>query len=142
MLASWSIIELYFAFKIIFRHSIAILYLTLDMSSIASSSLRQASRLCAKQISSAGLIRTATVSRVLPVSAQKISRRRYVSETKKDNAQVNVETAIMPDQKPFFTETSKLPENQPMRGTTTDADVMMSPIAGILDLRCFILRRC
>jgi cysteine desulfurase len=103
------------------------------MSSIASSSLRQASRLCAKQVSSAGLIRTATASMVLPVCAQKISRRGYVSETKKGNAQVNVESAIMADQKAFFAETGKLPEDQPMQGTTANADAMMSPIAGVFD---------
>jgi cysteine desulfurase len=114
----------------------------LNMSSFASSSLRQASRLCAKQASSAGLIRTATVSRVLPVPAQKLSRRGYVSETKKDNAQVNVETAIMADQKAFFAETGKLPENQPTQGITANTDSMMSPIAGTLDSGCCILRWC
>jgi cysteine desulfurase len=100
------------------------------MSNIASSSLRQASRLCAKQVSSAGLIRTTHLSRAVPASAQRISRRGYVSETKKDNAQVNVETAIRADQKAFFAETGKLPENQPMQGTAANADAMMSPIAG------------
>jgi cysteine desulfurase len=112
------------------------------MSNIASSSLRQASRLCAKHTSSAGLIRTGTVSRALPFSAQKISRRGYVSETKKDNAQVSAETAIMADQKAFFAETGKLPENLPMQGTTAYADAMMSPIAGILDSICWILGWC
>lgn len=100
----------------------------LNMSSIASNSLRQASRLCTKQVSSAGLGRAATVSRVLPVSTQKISGRRYVSETKKDNAQVNVETAIMADQKAFFVEPGKLLENQPTQGTP---DAIMSPIASM-----------
>lgn len=111
----------------------------LNMSNIASSSLRQASRLCAKQVSSAGLIRAAPLSRVVPASAQRISRRGYVSETKKDNAQVNVETAIRADQKAFFAEAGKLPENQPMQGTTANADVMMSPIAGMSEYKCCIL---
>ena len=101
-----------------------------NMSNIASTSLRQASRLCAKQISSTGLIRSASLPRVLPISGQIISRRGYVSETKKDNAQVNVETTIRADQKAFFAETGKLPQNQPMQGTTVNADAMMSPIAG------------
>jgi len=111
----------------------------LNMSNIASSSLRQASRICAKQVSSAGLIRVAPLSRVIPASAQKISRRGYVSETKKDNAQVNVETAIRADQKAFFAETGKLPENQPIQGTTANVDAMMSPIAGMSECKCFIL---
>ena len=99
------------------------------MSNIASTSLRQASRVCSKQVSSASLIRCASIPRVLPVAA-KTSKRGYVSETKKGNAQVNVETAIRADQKAFFAETGKLPENQPMQGTTLNADAMMSPIAG------------
>jgi cysteine desulfurase len=37
----------------------------------------------------------------------------------------------MADQKAFFAETGKLPEKQPMQGTTANADAMMSPIAGI-----------
>lgn len=101
------------------------------MSNIASTSLRQASRACVKQVSSAGLIRSASIPRVLPISA-KTSKRGYVSETKKGNAQVNVETAIRADQKAFFAETGKLPENQRMQGTASNADAMMSPIAGRL----------
>jgi cysteine desulfurase len=84
-----------------------------------------------KQASSAGLIRVAPLARVLPTSTQKVSRRGYLSETKKDNAQVNVETAIRADQKAFFAETGKLPENQSMQGTIANADAMMSPIAGM-----------
>jgi cysteine desulfurase len=102
------------------------------MSNIASKSLRQASRACVKQVSSAGLIRSASVPRVLPIAVKTTSKRGYVSETKKGNAQVNVETAIRADQKAFFAETGKLPENQPMQGTTSNADAMMSPIAGWL----------
>jgi cysteine desulfurase len=103
----------------------------LNMSNIASSSLRQASRLCTKQVSSAGLIRAAPLSRSVPASAQRIPRRGYVSETKKDNAQVNVESAIRADQKAFFAEAGKVPESQPMQGTTTNVDAMMSPIDGM-----------
>lgn len=56
--------------------------------------------------------------------------RTYVSETKKDSAQVNVDTAIRADQKAFFAETGKLPENQIVPGTSVEADAMMSPMAG------------
>lgn len=103
------------------------------MSNIASVSLRQASRLCVKQVSSSGLARTA-LPRVVAPSASKLSRRGYVTESKKNNAQVNVDTAIKADQKAFFAETGKLPENQGMNGTNVNADAMMSPIAGIQDL--------
>jgi hypothetical protein len=103
---------------------------TAKMSNIASASLRQASRLYVRQASSA-LSRATPLPRALLVaSTSKVSRRGYVSETKKDSAQVNVDTAIRADQKAFFAETGKLPENVSMQGTSVDADAMMSPIAG------------
>lgn len=102
------------------------------MSNMATTSLRQAARLCVKQSSpSAALLRSSAVSRVAVISNQ---RRTYVSETKKDSAQVNVDTAIRADHKAFFQETGKLPENVSMPGTMVDADAMMSPMAGMLYL--------
>lgn len=102
------------------------------MSGIASNSLRQASRLCLKQpASAAGLLRSSTPARVVGIS-QRTSRRGYVSATTKDSAQVNVDTAIRADQKAFFAETGKLPENQIIPGTSANADAMMSPMAGML----------
>ncbi|KAI9055528.1 hypothetical protein LZ554_000476 [Drepanopeziza brunnea f. sp. 'monogermtubi'] len=105
------------------------------MSTIASFSLRQASRLCLRQpasvsalMRSAGKLRSAEMG----TKAQKTARRGYVSETKKDSAQVNVDTAIRAEQKAFFAETGKLPENQIVPGTNVNADAMMSPIAGVL----------
>ena len=53
-----------------------------------------------------------------------------MSETKKDSAQVNVDTAIRAEQKAFFAETGKLPEKHIMPGTSANADAMMSPMAG------------
>jgi cysteine desulfurase len=104
------------------------------MSNIASTSLRQASRLCVKKsATSSAILRTSTAPRVAAISCPKataVSRRGYVSETKKDNAQVNIDTAIRANQKAFFAETGKLPENQMMPGTTVTADTTMSPIAG------------
>ncbi|EKD21410.1 uncharacterized protein L3040_000555 [Drepanopeziza brunnea f. sp. 'multigermtubi'] len=105
------------------------------MSTIASSSLRQASRLCLRQPASASaLMRSAGKLRSaeMGTKAQKNVRRGYVSETKKDSAQVNVDTAIRAEQKAFFAETGKLPENQSVPGTNVNADAMMSPIAGVL----------
>jgi cysteine desulfurase len=100
------------------------------MSTIASTSLRQASRLCSKQARTAGLFRTSTFLQNAVIRGIQISRRGYVSESKKDSAQVNVETAIKADQKAFLAETGKLPENISMQGTTAGADAMISPIAG------------
>jgi len=62
---------------------------------------------------------------------QKMSRRGYVSETKKDNAQVNVDMTIRADQKAFFKETGTLPEKHIIPGTNVNADTMMSPMAGM-----------
>lgn len=101
------------------------------MSSLTSKSLRQASRLCLKQPTSAtGLARTSAFARVASISNQRISRRGYVSETKKDSAQVNLDTAIRSEQKSFFEETGKHAENQSISGSSANADAMMSPIAG------------
>ena len=100
------------------------------MSTIAANSLRQASRLCLKQApSTTGALRS-SAARVAGTSYQNTSWRGYVSETKKDNAQVNVDTAIRAEQKAFFAETGKLPEKI-MPGTGVNADAMMSPMAGM-----------
>jgi cysteine desulfurase len=76
-----------------------------------------------------GVLRS-SAARVAGISNPKILRRGYVSETKKDNAQVNVDTAIRAEQKAFFAETGKLPEKI-MPGTGVNADTMMSPMAGM-----------
>ena len=102
------------------------------MSNIASTSLRQTSRLCRKRPAPpAGLLTASAPFRGAGISRQVICRRGYVSETKKDNAQVNVDTAIRAEQKAFFAETGKLPQQQRMPGTSANADAMMSPIAGL-----------
>lgn len=103
------------------------------MPNIGPSSLRQASRLCLHSTaSSAGLLRSSPVVRIAGIASQRISRRTYVSESKRDNAQVNVDTTIRADQKAFFQETGKLPESQIVPGTNVNADAMMSPMAGML----------
>jgi cysteine desulfurase len=61
-----------------------------------------------------------------------VSRRTYVSESKADKAQVNIDTAIRADQKAFIAQTGQLPENVEMPGTGMSADVAMSPAAAIL----------
>ena len=103
------------------------------MANLATTSLRQASRLCLKQstTTSSGLLRSSTPT-VATIASRSSSRRGYVSESKRDNAQVsNVDTAIRADQKAFFQETGKLPERQIVPGTEVNADAMMSPMAGV-----------
>jgi cysteine desulfurase len=101
------------------------------MSNLAVASLRHASRLCLKQSGlSAALLRNPT-TRAAVVASLKTSRREYVSETKPDNAQVNLDTAIRGDQKAFVQQAGKIPESQIIPGTSVNADVMMNPIAGL-----------
>jgi cysteine desulfurase len=101
------------------------------MSGIAAKTARQASRICAKQsTTTAGLLRAPT-TRAAAILGQKVSRRGYVSESKRDNAQVSMDTAVRADQKAFFQETSQLPENAIVGGTNVTADAMMSPMAGM-----------
>lgn len=95
------------------------------MANVASTALRRAARLGAKNISSAGLIRTAA-PRTSSLGL------RYISETKSDAATVNVESTIKADQKKFVQQTGKQPSEQPMQGTSVGADAMMDPMAGKL----------
>ncbi len=104
------------------------------MANSASPAVKQVLRLSSRRLSSShGLIRS---SRCLgaPVTsaANRAPRRSYVSESKPNKAQVNVETAIKADHHAFTAQTGMLPENARMPGTDMSADVMMSPAAGIL----------
>ncbi|MCJ1255190.1 cysteine desulfurase [Lignoscripta atroalba] len=104
------------------------------MSHLAPTAVRQASRLCSRRLSSSnGLLRnSAHVRAAACTGPTKNSRRCYVSETKPDKAQVTVDTTIAADQKAFFAQTGKMPENVKVPGTAMSADIMMSPAAGIL----------
>ncbi len=104
------------------------------MTNLASSALRQVLRLSSRRPSLPhGLIRSSHHLGAPTTSAtNRATRRSYVSESKPDKAQVNVETAINADRHAFVSQTGKLPENMRMPGTDMTADVMMSPAAGIL----------
>ena len=104
------------------------------MSCTASAAVRGASRCSSRPlISTHSLLRnTSHYAPCATPPATKISRRTYVSATKPDKAQVNVDTAIKADQRAFINQTGNLPENVKMPGTGMSADVMMSPAAGIL----------
>ncbi|KAI1495023.1 cysteine desulfurase [Biscogniauxia mediterranea] len=99
------------------------------MANVASSALRQASRLGLKQsFASAPLRISKHASRVAVAAAAQASQRTYVSETKRDNAQVNIETAIKLDKKDFMNEKGELV----MPGSGTPANATVSPMAEVL----------
>jgi cysteine desulfurase len=100
------------------------------MSNLAATSLRQASKLCLRQPGASAALLRSPASRVAALSGQKIARRGYVSETKSDNAQVSIDTAIRADQKAFVQQVGKKAESHTVPGTSVNSDAMMSPMAG------------
>ncbi|KAI1380899.1 cysteine desulfurase [Hypoxylon crocopeplum] len=99
------------------------------MANAASSALRQASRLGLKQtLTSTSRRGIPSISRVAAATVAQVPRRSYVSETKRDNAQVNVETAIRLDKKDFMNEKGELI----MPGPGTPANATVSPMAEVL----------
>ncbi|KAI9761254.1 MAG: hypothetical protein M4579_001174 [Chaenotheca gracillima] len=107
------------------------------MSSAAPKAMLQASRLGSRRLSSSSAFcgksnSLFSAARAGAVSQSTRARRSYVSESKKDNAQVNIETAIKADQKSFIQQTGQQPSNVSMPGTTMGAEAMMSPEAGVL----------
>jgi cysteine desulfurase len=99
------------------------------MSSVASSALKQASRLALKQSASSSPIRgSPAISRAAVATAAHASRRNYVSHSKTNNAQVNVETAIRLDKKDFVNKEGQLitPASAP------PANATISPMAEVL----------
>ncbi|KAK8232546.1 pyridoxal phosphate-dependent transferase [Phyllosticta capitalensis] len=89
------------------------------MSAFTPSTARHALRSCSRRIPSHAL--PAASLRCLPAT------RSYVSETKPNNATVNVDAAIKADQKAFLREKGIAPKEAAVNG-----DAMMSPQAGIL----------
>ncbi|EXJ83222.1 cysteine desulfurase [Capronia coronata CBS 617.96] len=105
------------------------------MSGPASSVMRQASRTCARRLSSAtNTMLSASHSRPTSIATSRfINHRNYVSESKPSSAQVtDVQSAIKADQKKFMEESGNLPSQVKMPGAQMTADAMMSPQAGIL----------
>lgn len=107
------------------------------MSGIGSSALRQASRLTSKNTSLSASLRRASrtpqVAKALPQTAA-ASRRCYVTESKRDNAQVaepKIETAIRLDK-------SALQNSGLAMGGQQDGNMLVSPMAG----KSSRIRRC
>ena len=102
------------------------------MVNVASSALRQASRLGLKNaITSVPRRATPASARIVAASASasaQAPRRNYVSESKRDNAQVATETAIKLDKKDFVNPQGELI----MPGSAAPANATVSPMAEVL----------
>ncbi|KAI4117044.1 MAG: hypothetical protein LQ345_002644 [Seirophora villosa] len=103
------------------------------MSNITPMSLRQVSQLCSRRVpSSARRLALSPRIRTVAPCGNRQPNRTYVSTTKPDKAEVNVDTTIRADHDAFTAQTGALPENVRMPGTSMSAEAMMSPAAGIL----------
>lgn len=105
------------------------------MLKIAPSASIISSRLCADRLFSLSPRFSLHSPRFRPltwVAPNLAARRTYVSASRPDEAQVNVNTAIKLDHEAFAGQTGARPEQIKVPGTSISADVMMSPVAGIL----------
>lgn len=104
------------------------------MSNITPAVLRQSLRLTSRYISASYPLVRSQRQRLpsAEVAANSVPRRCYVSESKTNKAQVNVDTAIKAEHHAFTAQTGMLPERVKMPRTEMPADIMMSPNAGIL----------
>lgn len=103
------------------------------MSNPAPIALRQALRLSSRRrFASHAVSRDTYGFRAIAASTGRGTHRTYVSGTKPEKAQVNVDTAIQADQHAFTAQTGILPEQARMPTTGMSGDAMMSPAAGIL----------
>lgn len=103
------------------------------MSNMAPNTFRNAARLCCRRSSNATRFSSSTpFARACVHQSSQPQRRSYVSNTKPDNATVNVETAIKADQKSFLAQTGSKPQDVQMPTTGMSGDAMMSPAAGVL----------
>ncbi|KAI1270063.1 cysteine desulfurase [Xylariaceae sp. FL1019] len=98
------------------------------MANVAATALRQASRLGLKQTISSTPVRQSLAKAAAAVGATRSARRGYVSETKRSNAQVNVETAIRLDKKDFMNDRGELV----MPGSSSALGAAGSPVTEVL----------
>lgn len=104
-----------------------------NVASVASVAIRQSSRLNSKCFLAASSISRNSCRSSSPLaSARATIRRCYVSDSKVDRAQVNIDTVIEADHHAFTAQTGQLPDKIKVPGMEMHADVMMSPVAGIL----------
>ncbi|KAI0101749.1 cysteine desulfurase [Nemania sp. FL0031] len=99
------------------------------MANVATTALRRASRLGLKQSFTATPLRQSqSIPRLAAATVSRTSRRGYVSETKSDNARVNVETPIKLNKSDFMNEKGELV----MPGSATALNAAGSPVAEVL----------
>lgn len=99
------------------------------MANVATTALRRASRLGLRpSFATVPLRQSQALSRATATTVTRTSRRGYVSETKKDNAQVNVETAIRLDRSSLLNEKGELV----MPGSGSALEAAGSPVAEAL----------
>ena len=104
-----------------------------NVASVASVAIRQSSWLNSKCFLAASSISRNSCRSLSPLaSARATLRRCYVSDSKVDRAQVNIDTVIEADHHAFTAQTGQLPDKIKVPGMEMHADVMMSPVAGIL----------
>lgn len=94
------------------------------MSSFAPTVARQALRIASRRYPASAFARTSLRT------AAAAARRSYVSETKSNNATVNIDTTIQAEKKAFLNQTGERAEDVSMPTTGMSADAMMSPTAG------------
>ena len=104
------------------------------MANPAATAIRQLPRISSRCVSSSHCLIRHSYPLAAPAAfaATRATKRTYVSQSKPDKAQVNVDSTIKADQHAFTAQTGKLPENMKVPGTGISADVMISPAAGIL----------
>ncbi|KAI0402560.1 cysteine desulfurase [Xylaria palmicola] len=98
------------------------------MANVATTALRRASRLGLKPSFATALRQSQPLTRLAAAATSSTARRGYVSETKRDNAQVSVETAIKLDKHDFMNEKGELV----MPGSKSALDAAGSPVAEVL----------
>ena len=65
-----------------------------------------------------------------PFTIDVVGQRSYVSESRRDHAQVNMEATVRAEQQAFNVQTGLAPQSVPIAGTEIGADAMLSPQAG------------
>src|SRR5436190_477653 len=103
------------------------------MSNIAPQAARQMLRSCSCSLHRSASTPARRCSGPVAACYQRSTQTRtYVSETRPQNATINVGTAIKADQKAFMQKTGEALQNARVPGARLSAEAMMSPVAGVL----------
>src|SRR5215469_1566588 len=103
------------------------------MSNFAPQAARQVLRSCSHSLHRSAPTTARRCARPIANRYQRSTQTRtYVSETRPQNATINVDTAIKADQKAFMQKTGEVLQNATVPGAGLSAEAMMSPVAGVL----------